>query len=195
MKIGNLLPYKIMTITRSENMSRIRSSNTKPEVRLRKALWADGLRYRLQYRIERILPDIVFVSAKVVIFIDGCQWHGCPEHYVRPRTRGEFWSKKLRENVERDIAQTELLRSKGWVVYRVWEHDVWENLSQTVDKIKVVIRTKDYGVNNGWRVIKVDIIDLDLDIEKRYLRQLDSPEKIQTIEKKRSTGKWKKKLK
>jgi len=178
-------------------MSRIRSSDTKPEVRLRKALWADGLRYRLQYKVENIRPDIVFVSKKVAIFVDGCQWHGCPEHYVKPRTRDEFWSKKLRDSVERDIIQTKLLKSKGWIVRRVWEHEIWENTVQVVNEIRAFLQAGDIvnsSGNNGWRVFKVDIIDLETDVEKRYLLSLGSPEKTQTIEKKRSTRKWKRKM-
>jgi DNA mismatch endonuclease (patch repair protein) len=182
-----------MALTRSENMSRIRSSNTKPEIRLRKALWAEGLRYRLQYKVEKIKPDIVFVSAKVAIFIDGCQWHGCPEHYVKPRTRDEFWSKKLRDSIERDIVQTKLLGSKGWHIYRVWEHDIWENLLHVVDTIRTILQGESTGLENDWRVFKVDIIDLEKNVEKRWLLSLQSPETIQYVEKKRSTKKWKRK--
>lgn len=180
-----------MGISRSENMARIRPSDTKPEIILRRALWADGLRYRTQYKIEKIRPDIVFVKTKLAIFVDGCQWHGCPEHYVRPRTKNEFWGKKLFENVKRDTMQTQLLTSKGWTVFRVWEHDVWENLSEIIAVIKTIIQGKKVPSEINWRVFKVDIIDLEYDIEKRYMLNLWSPETIKYVEKQRSTKKWK----
>ena len=105
-------------------MARIRARHTTPERRLRAILWGAGLRYRLHYRTPEGRPDIVFPGRKVAIFIDGCFWHGCPLHYVRPRTKEEFWSKKLRENVERDDRQTLALEAKGWRVVRLWEHDL-----------------------------------------------------------------------
>ena len=69
-------------------------------------------------------PDIVFPGARVAVFIDGCFWHGCPDHYVRPRSSEEFWSKKLAENCRRDSVQTKRLEDIGWRVCRVWEHEV-----------------------------------------------------------------------
>ncbi len=88
-------------LTRSQQMSRIRGGNTNPERIVARALWAAGLRYRL--RLSRLAgrPDIVFTGARLAVFIDGCFWHGCPEHYVRPRSRSVFWRRKLRENVAR----------------------------------------------------------------------------------------------
>lgn len=83
-----------------------RSQHTRPEVLLRQALWRAGLRYRLHTRTPVGRPDIVFPRQKVAIFIDGCFWHGCPEHYVRPRSRPEFWAAKLLTNFERDHRQT-----------------------------------------------------------------------------------------
>ncbi|HYO69174.1 MAG TPA: very short patch repair endonuclease, partial [Archangium sp.] len=87
-----------MGLTRSEQMSRIRGKDTSPERLLRSALWRAGLRFRLQSRTPYGRPDVVFSKARVAVFIDGCFWHGCPDHYVRPRTRNDFWSSKLLEN-------------------------------------------------------------------------------------------------
>lgn len=117
---------------RSANMSRIRGTNTRPELILRKALWKEGLRYRLHSKIEGIRPDIVFKSRKLAVFIDGCFWHGCPLHYVRPRSKSEFWANKLRSNTARDRAQTARLIEKGWTVLRFWEHEVEDRLDQVV---------------------------------------------------------------
>jgi DNA mismatch endonuclease (patch repair protein) len=113
-------------------MSRIRGTNTKPELLLRKALWKKGLRYRLHDRIEGARPDIVFRTQKLAIFIDGCFWHGCPEHYVRPRSKSEFWAHKLESNAMRDRAQTLRLIESGWTVQRFWEHEVEKELERVI---------------------------------------------------------------
>lgn len=172
-------------------MSRIKSANTKPEIILRHALWAKGLRYRINYRVEKVRPDVVFTKAKIAIFVDGCQWHGCPEHYVKPRTRDEFWSKKLKESIERDIAQTDLLTSKGWLVYRAWEHEIWENLPNITETILKILETKQVETASNFRVFKVEKTNLENEIEKRYMLDLSFPETIKIIERKRSTKKWK----
>ena len=182
-----------MPLTRSENMARIKSADTKPEIRLRKALWRQGMRYRLHHKIERgIRPDIVFVKAKVAIFVDGCQWHGCPKHYVRPRTRNDFWGGKLLENVERDTRQTQLLIDNGWSVFRVWEHEVWEDLPFVVNHIREIIHGNKFPDQNDWRVFQVDVIDLEDDLEKRYMRRLTSSKEIKSVEQTRTTKKWNK---
>ena len=113
-----------MGMTRSENMARIHSSDTRPEVILRHALWRAGLRYRLNAKTPSGRADLVFRRGQLAVFVDGCFWHGCPDHYVRPRNREHFWAKKLRENVARDRRQTVTLEALGWRVYRIWEHDV-----------------------------------------------------------------------
>ena len=105
---------------RSRMMSRIRGRNTRPERRLRQALWAAGLRYRKHAKTPVGRPDLVFVGPRVAVFVDGCFWHGCPRHYVRPRSRTDFWSRKLRENVDRDRRQTLELHVRGWTVVRIW---------------------------------------------------------------------------
>ena len=89
---------------RSERMSRVRGSDTKPEIIFRKALWREGLRYRLRYKLFG-RPDIVFPGPKVAVFIDGCFWHGCPEHYRPPKTRTEWWDNKIAGNKKRDLAR------------------------------------------------------------------------------------------
>lgn len=108
---------------RSYCMSRIRGCDTQPEVRLRKALWHLGLRYRLKSSLPG-KPDLVFRSYQVVVFVDGCFWHQCPRHAVAPRTNRAFWRRKLRANVERDRRINKELRRLGWRVLRVWEHSV-----------------------------------------------------------------------
>lgn len=104
-------------------MSRNRGTNTKPEVRLRKALWRLGLRYRVNSELAG-RPDIVFPGSRAVIFVDGCFWHGCPEHFSQPKQNAIFWKKKLARNRARDIEVNEALAAAGWRVFRVWEHEV-----------------------------------------------------------------------
>ena len=108
---------------RSLCMSRIRGKNTKPEIALRTALWSLGLRYRLHYPVPG-RPDVVFPGQRVAVFVDGCFWHGCPEHSVKPKTNSAFWEDKLKKNGERDRKNEFELSELGWKFVRFWEHDV-----------------------------------------------------------------------
>ena len=94
---------KLTPEERSWLMSRIRSKETSPEMLLRKALWTAGLRYRLKNKLPG-KPDLVFPSAKVAIFIDGCFWHGCPLHGKIPKSNQSFWVNKFTKNIARDLA-------------------------------------------------------------------------------------------
>ncbi|WP_311721305.1 very short patch repair endonuclease [Sphingomonas sp. BK345] len=107
---------------RSHNMSRIRSRDTKPELLLRRALHARGLRYRLHVRDLPGRPDLVFPGKRAVIFVNGCFWHGhdCPLFRV-PATRSEFWIEKIRANVARDQSAGAALEELGWRQLVVWE--------------------------------------------------------------------------
>lgn len=141
---------------RSQNMARIRGKDTRPEIALRRALWKLGLRYRLHRRIVEVRPDIVFVSARVAVFVDGCFWHGCPEHYTRPRSESsEFWATKLRANVARDKAQTASLMSAGWTVLRLWEHEVKNDLCSAAANVSAVVRGAKTHSPGRWVVFKV----------------------------------------
>lgn len=112
------------TDQRRRMMSRIKGRDTGPELLLRRRLWALGMRYRVQYRIGRTRPDVVFIGARLAVFVDGCFWHGCPQHSTMPRNNREFWAQKLARNSERDVEYTRLLGSLGWRVLRLWEHEV-----------------------------------------------------------------------
>lgn len=103
-----------------------RGRDTGPELAVRRALHAMGLRYRVDHPLpfdRRRRADIAFTRAKVAVFIDGCFWHGCPEHRTTPRTNSRFWSEKLERNRARDLDTTERLAAAGWVVMRFWEHE------------------------------------------------------------------------
>ena len=102
-----------------------RSRDTKPELALRSAVHALGLRYRVAAKPLaglRRTADLVFPTAKVAVFLDGCFWHGCPEHSTRPRANAEWWTTKLQANASRDADTTQYLQTMGWIVIRVWEH-------------------------------------------------------------------------
>ena len=112
-------------LTRSEQMARIRGRNTLPEVTLRHALWKAGLRYRLDARTPVGRPDLTIVSHRLAVFVDGCFWHGCPEHGRRAHSvNGWYWPDKIARNRRRDEETAELLSGAGWLVVRVWEHEV-----------------------------------------------------------------------
>lgn len=114
-----------------------RRRDTEPELAVRRALHAEGLRYRVDYPLpfdRRRRADIVFPRIRLAVFIDGCFWHGCPQHY-RPATRdlSGFWQAKLAENVARDRDTDERLAAAGWTTLRFWEH---ENPDSVVDAIR-----------------------------------------------------------
>lgn len=120
---------------RKYNMSRIRGKNTGPEMKIRKMLFALGIRgYRIHYNLPG-KPDLVFVKKKIVIFIDGCFWHKCPDCFHEPETRKEFWIKKINSNVERDEKNTVQLNEDGWTVFRIWEHEVRKEPEAVVRRI------------------------------------------------------------
>ncbi|WP_255360825.1 very short patch repair endonuclease [Mycobacterium sp. 852002-30065_SCH5024008] len=117
--------------------------DTKPERQLRSLLHAMGLRYRVDAAPlvgVRRRADLVFPRAKVVVFVDGCFWHGCPDHY-RParKSNAEFWDAKLAENTARDRDTDQKLEANGWQVIRVWEH---ENMPEAAERIYRQLRAR-----------------------------------------------------
>lgn len=115
-------------------MSRIRGKNTKPELILRKALWSNGLQYRLKHSLFG-KPDIIFPGKRLTVFVDGCFWHGCPEHFQMPEVNRAFWEQKLAKTKARDEDVNRTLKQKSWKVLRFWEHEIKTDLSGCVDKV------------------------------------------------------------
>lgn len=115
----------------SENARRTMRANkrrdTSIELAVRRRLHAAGLRYRVDFVADRTdrrrRADIVFTRARIAVFIDGCFWHGCSEHYVEPKTNVEYWRPKIARNMERDRQSVERLEADGWRVLRFWEHE------------------------------------------------------------------------
>ncbi len=130
--------------TRSYNMSRIRSTNTKPEEIVRKYLFSQGLRYRKNVRNLPGKPDIVFPKYKTVVFINGCFWHMHEEcgRFVWPKSNTEYWKKKITGNIERDQLTYNELRELGWKVLVVWECELKkERRSDTLQELYYAIVT------------------------------------------------------
>ncbi|MGD8214810.1 very short patch repair endonuclease [Aestuariimicrobium sp. Y1814] len=107
-----------------------RSRDTTPELLLRRALHAAGYRYRVNLKVPgapRRTIDIAFPRQRLAVMVDGCFWHGCPEHGHIPKHNSEWWSNKLAHNLARDGDTTALLEAAGWTVLRVWEHEAPED--------------------------------------------------------------------
>lgn len=120
-----------------------RGRDTGPELAVRRALHARGLRYRVDHPLpfdRRRRADVAFTRAKVAVFIDGCFWHGCPEHGMTPRTNTEFWKAKITRNRARDVDTTVRLEGMGWAVLRFWEHHPTADAVEAV--VRVVIRSR-----------------------------------------------------
>ncbi|MFD4666732.1 very short patch repair endonuclease [Streptomyces halstedii] len=133
----------------SARMSRQARRDTAPEVAVRKLLHASGYRYRLNERVphmSRRTIDIAFTRAKVAVFLDGCFWHGCPDHATRPKSNAEWWRQKLDKNMARDAETTAHLVSEGWTVLRFWEHQppaqVAEVVAEVVDRERPALRKR-----------------------------------------------------
>ena len=124
-------------------MSAIKSKDTEPELLLRKALWKDGFRYRVNDRKLPGKPDIVFSRAKIVVFCDGDFWHGhnwairdLSSFEEELASYSEFWRQKIIGNVERDRKNTSLLEEAGWLVIRLWESDIRTKTDECIAKIE-----------------------------------------------------------
>lgn len=127
---------------RSEIMSRISRKETKPEILVRKHLFARGFRFRKNDRRLPGSPDVVLPKYKVVIFIHGCFWHGhdeCKKSKL-PETNIEFWLTKIRKNVERDNKNEIELKLLGWKVIIVWQCELGRNLQQTIESLILSIK-------------------------------------------------------
>lgn len=113
---------------RRRAMQSNRRRDTGPELSLRRELHRRGLRYRVDHPIRiaghrLIRPDVVFTARRVVVFVDGCFWHGCPDHGSTPDRNAGYWGPKLAANAARDARTTAALAAAGWRVVRVWEHE------------------------------------------------------------------------
>ncbi|MFE0736730.1 very short patch repair endonuclease [Streptomyces sp. NPDC058855] len=116
-------------------MSRQARRDTAAEIMVRRLLHAAGLRYRVNVPVPgmpRRTIDIAWGTARIAVFLDGCFWHGCPQHATHPKANAQWWRTKLDRNMARDRETTEHLTAQGWVVMRFWEHEPPEEVATAV---------------------------------------------------------------
>lgn len=124
------------------SMQANRSRDTKPELRLRSALHATGLRYRV---CKRPIPelrrtvDVVFGPSRVAVEVRGCFWHGCPLHHRQPQRNGDYWQAKVQRNIARDVELEYALAARGWQLIVVWEH---QSVEEAADLIRQVVSAR-----------------------------------------------------
>lgn len=145
---GRLVLYPEATSVAASNTGRAnRRTGTQPELRLRSALHRRGLRFRKDHSVRafgvRVRPDIVFTRWHVAVFVDGCFWHGCPEHGHVPKSNLEYWIPKLAGNVDRDRRVDAALHDAGWTVLRVWEHTGIEEAVSRIEDALAIRRSQD----------------------------------------------------
>jgi len=136
-KVSGLKPSSEAALRR---MQAARSRDTAPERALRLAIYHKGLHYRVDTRPLKELnrrADIVFRSAKVAVFVDGCFWHGCPIHGTQAKANAEFWKNKIKQNQLRDANTSKQLKRVGWRVIRVWEHEDSRKAAEKIYNIVV----------------------------------------------------------
>ena len=125
-----------------KRMQEQRTVDTGPELRLRRLLHAAGLRYRVNRRVSPSAnrrADVVFGPSKVAVFVDGCFWHGCPEHFRAPATNPDYWGPKIAGNRARDADTTARLEAEGWLVLRFWEH---EDMAEAAGAVARAVRAR-----------------------------------------------------
>lgn len=113
-----------------------RRVDTAPELAIRRLLHQAGLRYRVDYPIDaggrKMRPDVVFTRRRLAVFIDGCYWHGCPQHCRLPTSNRGYWVAKIERNRERDALTSVALEAAGWDVIRAWEHEPPDEVAQRI---------------------------------------------------------------
>ena len=131
-------PLVASSLAVSLRMRRQHTHDTAAELRLRRALRDLGLGYRVNHAplpgIRRT-ADVVFVGVRVAVYVDGCFWHGCPEHFVRPRANAAYWVPKIEANRARDAETDAILVGAGWVAVHIWEHEDPVDAAQRVVRI------------------------------------------------------------
>ncbi len=127
------------TKQRSKTMSKIRGKNSLPELLLRKALWAQHIRFRIHKKDLPGRPDLVMDKYKLAIFVDGDFWHGYNWQQRKPKTNTTFWVAKIERNQQRDQFVNEQLQAMGFTVMRFWEHEVKQNLKACVNQVLLYV--------------------------------------------------------
>ncbi len=126
---------------RSEIMRRVRSKDTALERKVRSALHRRGLRFRLYPSLPG-KPDIAFPGAQVVVFLDSCFWHGCPDHLRIPSSNVEYWNRKIQGNKVRDARTNAAYARTAWKALRFWEHELKDDLERCLRKIERTVQRR-----------------------------------------------------
>lgn len=129
----------------SRRMAKVRQKGTGAEMALRRELYRRGLRYRVDYEVlkkPRRVADVVFPSLRIAVFVDGCFWHGCPEHASWPKQNADFWRQKIEANRQRDKDTNERLGRMGWMVLRFWQHESPAEAAECVARVVTIARSK-----------------------------------------------------
>lgn len=119
----------------SRRMAKVRQTGTDVELALRREMYRIGLRYRVGYEVlkkPRRVADMAFPSRRIAVFVDGCFWHGCPEHATWPKRNAEFWQQKIEANRQRDADTNARLQAVGWTALRFWSHESPAQAAATV---------------------------------------------------------------
>ena len=125
-------------------MAKVRQKGTGAEMALRRELYRRGLRYRVDFEVlrqPRRVADIAFPGLMIAVFVDGCFWHGCPEHATWPKQNAAFWLQKIEANRHRDTETNDRLRSMGWTVLRFWEHEPAPSAADTIANLVITTRS------------------------------------------------------
>jgi DNA mismatch endonuclease, patch repair protein len=127
----------LTTETRSRLMSKIKGTNTSPEISLRKALWKLGHRYRKNYKKLPGKPDIVFIKKRVVVFIDGEFWHGYEWEKKKTKIKANrlYWITKIEKNISRDKINRKQLEKQNWKVIEFWMHEIKDNPTKCINRV------------------------------------------------------------
>jgi len=126
--------------TVSVRMRKVHRADTKPELLLRSALWRRGLRFYKDRRVAGRHVDVSFPGARLAVFVDGCFWHGCPEHWSLPTKNREYWERKITVVRDRDAEDSTALAGDGWTVLRLWEHEVVASPEETARRVEQMVR-------------------------------------------------------
>lgn len=131
----------ITTKKRSDLMRKIKSNDTSPEIKLRKALWSQGIRYRIKNKSIIGKPDIAIKKYKLAVFVDGEFWHGYnwSEKKQKIKSNRDYWIKKIEGNIQRDKKVNKELKKDGWTVLRYWQHEIKNDLVSCVSEIEKAI--------------------------------------------------------
>ena len=134
---------KLTKTQRHKCMLAIHSTDTKPELLLRKALWHRGIRYRKNYKVCGYQVDIAITKYKIAVFCDGTFWHGKDGDGSQVATNTRFWKNKIQRNKERDLECTITLRDNGWIVLRFWDDEIIKHVDKYIRKIELEIAKND----------------------------------------------------